>query len=60
MTFEYVTVGDFTLRGEGHDEAEGTVSRVALEFGGFKANSGLDDKLFEDGPAESRPAPPVR
>lgn len=59
VSFEYVTVGDFTFVGKVVTKPKDGQPRP-LEFGGFKANSGLDDKLFEEGPAESRPAPPVR
>jgi hypothetical protein len=57
--FEYVTVGDFTFVGKVITKPKDGEPRP-LEFGGFKANSGLEDKLFEEAPAESRPAPPVR
>ena len=59
VAFEYVTVGDFSFVGRVTTKPKDGQPR-ALEFGGFKANSGLDDKIFDEAPAESRPAPPVR
>jgi len=59
VAFEYVTVGDFTFVGKVTTTQKGGQPR-ALEFGGFKANSGLDDKIFDEVPKESRPSPPVR
>jgi hypothetical protein len=59
VSFEYVTVGDFTFVGKVITKQKDGEPRP-LEFGGFKANSGLDDKIFDEAPAESRPAPPVR